>query len=214
MLTKSVIRSKVFTSYLLIMLLFVLPGIKVYSQESKNDSRVYDIVHRGDVKGQLSVRSEYEGNILRVKMKSDVLMRIVIPFRIKLTEEATFDKGKLTHSHIRREVNGKEKINQQLFFQSNKYTVTGTRSTPVIPTQYTSYHLYVTEPINTSLIYSDAFKKNVPIARVSEGKYRVDLPDGSYTFYNYKKGICTLVQVEHSLVTIFFRLQEHSSSGL
>lgn len=66
--------------------------------------------------------------------------------------------------------------------------------------------LYCREPDDQAQVYSDNFQQFLQVKQVSPHVYRIDLPDGNYNFYSYTNGICSKVDIHHSLYTIQIQL--------
>lgn len=174
----------------------------------QNSKQVYEVIHNGKVKGVVRTFRDADSSVLNFRIESEVTINLVFSFTMKLKEEAIFKNGILAFSSIYRKINGREKINQQLHSAGQSYTLTGISKefTPAFPVRSCIISLYYDEPRNMNTVYSDSFRKNVPVTFVGGGRYRIDLPDGNHNFYSYKNGICTLVEVDHSLFRLYFKL--------
>lgn len=63
------------------------------------------------------------------------------------------------------------------------------------------------EPINLQKIFSENYKRFIPIKAIKPHQYELQLPDGNRNFYTYANGICVSAEVNTTLSTVFFRLK-------
>lgn len=176
----------------------------------QNNKQVYEVIHNGKVKGVVRTFRDGDSSVVNFRIESEVTINLLLSFTMKSKEEAIFKDGILAFSSIYRKINGREKINQQLHSAGQSYTLTGTSTsnefTPTFPVRSSIISLYYDEPRNINTVYSDSFRKDVAVTSVGGGKYRIDLPDGNHNFYTYKNGTCTLVEIDHSLFRLHFKL--------
>jgi hypothetical protein len=59
-------------------------------------------------------------------------------------------------------------------------------------------------------VYSNQFQQFLDIKKVAANRYRLRLPGNNYSYFNYKKGRCTQVDVERVLFTIHFVLRKET----
>ncbi|MCY1527536.1 hypothetical protein D9M68_626050 [compost metagenome] len=166
--------------------------------------RTFLIKRNGSVIGHMSFHIQENGDQLFLKMISKVHTRIVFPVRVETEDRAHFRNGRLIKSSTTRLVNGNEKALKETFLMNNNYeTRTGGRTGRISGTiAYNMLLLYIREPLQDSLIYSDNFQCFVPIKKSGIHQYRIQLPDGNYNEYYFDRGICKRVVVHHTLYTI------------
>jgi hypothetical protein len=158
--------------------------------------RRYNVVYKGNTMGTVMASRRLQGNEVNISLQSDMRFRIVFPISIKSKEEVLFENDVLTRSTIWRQVNGKDRLNRVSNHSGNSFSVLS---------------LYFTEPVNESSAFSHAFGKKLVIKKISNGRYRIDLPDGNFNIYNYEDGICKSVEVTHSFLHFRFVLNETTS---
>jgi hypothetical protein len=190
-------------SLLLILLYFsgALPG--------QNRAAVYDVLHNGEVKGTLVLNREADSGRLHIKIVTQVSTRILFRIAVKSIEEAVFEKGNLIYSSLYREVNGEEKVNQQLQFSGGSYRLISKEAIadlPVFPIRFCVLLLYCQEPVNIRQVYSDNYHQYLEIKKAGRNKYQVIFPNGNSNYYCYENGICTRVEVDQ-FYHLEFRLQ-------
>ena len=191
-------------SLLLILLYFSggLPGQK--------PAAVYDVIHNGEVKGTLVLNREADSGRLHIKIVTHVSTRILFRIAVKSIEEAVFEKGSLIYSSLYREVNGEEKVNQQLQLSGASYRLIGKETIadlPVFPIRFCILLLYCQEPVNIKQVYSDNYNQYLEIKKAGQNKYQVIFPNGNSNYYCYKNGICTQVEIDQ-FYHLEFRLQQ------
>ena|ERR1700754_2477087 len=170
----------------------------------------YNVLHSGKVVGHMDLYQKREGDDLYLKMTSEVKMRFIMSIKVDIHEESVFQSGKLISSRVCRNVNGKEKANRQTKVCGDAYqTLAEGKSGPQVEQKHISQNmmlLYCHEPDDNAQIYSDNFQQFLQVKQVSEHVYRIDLPDGNYNFYSYTNGVCSKVDIHHSLYTIQIQL--------
>ena len=159
----------------------------------------YDVLHNGEVKGTLTLYEKKDAELVKIRIKTEVKTRFVFRVIVKSVEEAFFENGNLVYSSIVREVNGQEKINQQLQSSGNAYRLKGREDItglPEYPIRFCILLLYCREPVNVKQVYSDSYHQYLQIKEAGKNRYRVIFPNGSSNYYCYQNGVCTRVEVD------------------
>jgi hypothetical protein len=186
-----------------VLLLF---SFTLFSQELTHK---YAVLYKGDNVGTMQLYVKKSGDEVYMKMVSSVQMRFVFKIDLKSEEEASFKSGRLVFSKIRRQVNGKEKVNNQTMAAGDVYQTSADGKTGCIHSKAIDYNLlllYNHEPLNITTVYSDNFQQFLTIIKTAEHAYKIELPDGNYNDYFFKDGICNKVEVHHSFYTITMKL--------
>ena len=186
---------KLFRKSLLIAIL-LLPGIP-YAQEKVS-------VYNDAVIGKMQFRQKVDGDNLYLAMTSEAQIRFIYSFRVKTLDKSCFADGKLLHSSVYRNVNGKEKDNRKTRLVNDTYQVQAGNAVSQIssPIYYNMMLLYCREPVTINRVYSDNFQRFLSIKKTGTHSYRINLPDGNYNDYHFENGICSRVIVHQSLYTI------------
>jgi len=176
---------------------------------SQKQAAVYDVIHNGEIKGTLVLNREADSGRLHIKIVTHVSTRILFRIAVKSIEEAVFEKGNLIYSSLYREVNGEEKVNQQLQLSGGSYRLISKETIadlPVFPIRFCVLLLYCQEPVNIKQVYSDNYHQYLEIKKAGQNKYQVIFPNGNSNYYCYENGICTRVEVDQ-FYQLEFRLQ-------
>lgn len=191
-------------------LLYVFVGALEAKAQQQGDefNRRYEVRHNGAAKGEVSVKKSVGGGVTKVRLVSNFNFRMLLPVTIKTVEEASFYNGILTYSSVNRKINGKQKIKQKLVVKGQTYEWSDEagKNLPAYPIKQSVLSLYFQEPKDQLQVFSDAHRANIPVREVEKGKYRLDFPNGNTNYYNYADGVCTLVEVNHSMFSIQFIL--------
>lgn len=182
-------------------LLITLPGI-VISVTAQEKKLQYSIKRNGDEVGNIWFVQNISGTRTTLKMESEVNTRFIFSFKAKAKEEAIYDNGILTWSSIYRQMNGNVKADKKTKANGAAYTVYKGNKTETInnyPIRYNMLSVYINEPVNIPQVYSDNFQKQVDIQKLAEHHYKIRFPDGNYNEYFYTNGICSKVEVHHSM---------------
>ena len=181
--------------------------ISVNAQEKKLE---YTIKRNGDVVGNIHFIQGIAGSRTVLTMESEVNTRFIFNFRAKVKEEAIYDNGILTWSSIFRKLNGNVKVDKKTKASGNAYTVYKGSKTETLnnyPIRYNMLSVYISEPINIVKVYSDNFQQQVDILKVADHHYKIKFPDGNYNEYFYTNGVCSKVEIHHSLYSATIELQ-------
>ena len=181
----------------LIILLGVAIGLQ--AQEKK---LAYSIKRNGDVVGNIQFVESIAGKRTVLTMESEVNTRFIFNFKAKAKEETIYDNGIMTWSSIFRKLNGNVKTDKKTKANGNAYTVyKGTKTETVnnYPVRYNMLSVYVTEPVSISKVYSDNFQQQIDIQKIANHHYKIRFPDGNYNEYFYTNGVCSKIEIYHSM---------------
>jgi len=169
----------------------------------------YNVLHGGKIIGHLDFYQKNTGDDVYLKMVSEVKMRFIFSISVNCNEESLFQHGRLVSSHVLRQVNGNEKANRQTRATASGYQTIAEGKSGQVNQPCISKNLmllYRDEPADNELVYSDNFQQLLKIRQTAAHVYRIDLPDGNYNYYTYANGICSKVEIHHSLYTIQVQL--------
>jgi hypothetical protein len=190
-------------------LLIILLSISVSTQAQQNQFE-YTIKRNGDEVGTIHLTQGIAGNRTVLTMESEVNTRFIFNFKAKAKEEAIYDDGIMTWSSIYRKLNGNVKADKKTKANGSTYTVYKGNKTETLnnyPIKYNMLSVYVSEPVNITQVYSDNFQKHIDIQKVADHHYKIKFPDGNYNEYFYTNGICSKVEVHHSLYSATIELK-------
>jgi hypothetical protein len=184
-------------------------GITVFAnaQERKLE---YNIKRNGDIVGSIQFVQNISGNRTTLKLESEVKTRFIFTFTAKAQEEAIYDNGIMTWSSIYRKMNGNVKADKKTKANGNSYTVykgTNTETMNNYPIRYNMLSIYVLEPVSITKVYSDNFQQQVDILKLADHHYKIKFPDGNYSEYFYTNGVCSKVEIHHSLYSATIELK-------
>lgn len=130
---------------------------------------------------------------LHSKVEVDLL------FKVNVAEDIAdvFERGQLVQSRHTRHVNKNMKVHNTLIWNAGTYTLQDKnhKSQKLYdPISATILSIYFTEPIDGQKIYSQSFQQVLTLIKVGQGRYKVDLPNGNTTFFQYRKNKLSTVQ--------------------
>jgi hypothetical protein len=194
---------------ILLVFFFNYQSLTAQTHSADQYTRYYDVRHNDKISGRVWVTKTTDQGVTRMRIESDFILQPFFSIAIKSVEEATFSNGIMTFSSIDRKVNGKQKVKQQLLANGQAYQWSGRdmRDAPQFPIRYSVVSLYFDEPIDQQTVFSAAQGRKVPISQVKKGVYRLNLPNGNFNYYSYVDGVCTLIEIHHSLFQIQFVLR-------
>jgi hypothetical protein len=174
-------------------------AISTQAQQNKFE---YSIKRNGDEVGTVHFTQGIAGDRTVLTMESEVNTRFIFNFKAKAKEEAIYDNGVLTWSSIFRKLNGRVKVDKKTKATGNTYTVYKENKKEILnnyPIRYNMLSVYISEPIDVTQAYSDNFQQQVTIQKMADHHYKIKFPDGNYSEYFYTNGVCSKVEIHHSL---------------
>jgi hypothetical protein len=190
-------------------LLIILLSISVSTQAQQNKFE-YTIKRNGDEVGTIHFTQGVAGNRTVLTLESEVNTRFIFNFKAKAKEEAIYDDGIMTWSSIYRKLNGNVKADKKTKANGSAYTVYKGNKTETLnnyPIRYNMLSVYISEPVNITQVYSDNFQKHIDIQKIADHHYKIKFPDGNYNEYFYTNGMCSKVEVHHSLYSATIELK-------
>ena len=190
-------------------LLVVLLGtmISINAQEKRLE---YNIKRNGDVVGNIHFIQGIAGNRTVLTMESEVNTRFIFNFKARAKEEVIYDNGIMTWSSIFRKLNGTVKIDKKTKANGSAYTVyKGSKKETLnnYPIRYNMLSVYIIEPLNITKVYSDNFQQQIDIQRIADHHYKIKFPDGNYNEYFYTNGVCSKIEIHHSMYSATIELR-------
>jgi hypothetical protein len=189
------------------LLLLTCTTLCVSAQEKK---LTYNIKRNGDVVGNIHFIQGIAGNRTVLTMESEVNTRFIFNFKANAKEEVVYDNGIMTWSSIFRKLNGTVKVDKKTKANGNAYTVyrgTKTETLNNYPIRYNMLSVYITEPVNITKVYSDNFQQQIDIQKINDHHYKIKFPDGNYNEYYYTNGVCSKIEIHHSLYSATIELR-------
>jgi hypothetical protein len=190
----------------IVFIFFFLPVHHVMAQEQ---SLQYAINRHGKKVGDLSFQQVKAGARTTYNIRSEVKVNMVISIGVKAREQSVYENDVLQSSTVVRHVNGKEKANKQIKNNGQGLTVIEDGKEVVLKNysvKFNMHCLYATEPVLYTNVFSDSYKKFIPIVKMADRHYKVTFPDGNSNEYFYENGICKKVKVKSQLFDAEFVL--------
>ena len=170
----------------------------------------YHIKRNGDVVGNIHFNQGIVGNRTVLTMESEVNPRFIFNFKAKAKEEVIYDNGIMTWSSIFRKLNGSVKVDKKTKANGNAYTVYKGSKTETLhnyPIRYNMLSVYISEPVNITKVYSDNFQQQIDIQKIADHHYKIKFPDGTYNEYFYTNGVCSKIEIHHSMYSATIELR-------
>jgi hypothetical protein len=182
---------------IIIILLSLIPKF-LKSQTHKIN---YTILQGDHNIGWLTLESNTDGNKSTLHLISEVKTRLIFMINVLTKETSTFENGKLIYSNLFRKNNGTIKLNKQTKYTGEKYEVIENGEKESLGFSYIGNNLlslYFKEPVGIDRLYCDNHECFIKIAKLNDGGYKANFPDGNSNSYYYHEGICTKIKIEHT----------------
>jgi hypothetical protein len=170
----------------------------------------YEVIRNDKVIGHMeSVMREKAGSSEYIT-ESSVSINLIFQLSIFTKVIGIFHDGQLVSGSVLRRVNGSARANATIIFQKDRYVIQedGERMELHEKIPYTTACLMHVEPAAYKRIFSENYKKFIPIKQLRPHFYELSLPDGNKNFYTYANGICIGAEVNTNLSKAFFRLKK------
>ena len=194
-----------------IILLLLLMIFITRASLAQNRVLIYEVLRNGKPAGMLQVQcSSFNENQL-YKLESKVKVKMLMTFTAESFEEIKYENGVLVYSSLFRKLNGSEKNNKRMFITTAGYEVqTGDKrqSLSLNRIHESTLTLYHKEPVGLQRIYSDNFQQYLELKKITDHRYHLIFPDGSWSEYSYSNGVCTAVYVNNPLFTLVMQLKQ------
>jgi len=191
-------------------LFYIIPVLILLTSYAESGRKLhYEVIRNGKVIGYLDAMRNGNGPIVEYSMESNVKISLLMDFALYSKVFGSFNNGILTSGSIIRRVNGKDKANAIITWQKDRYLIKDMEESIELKEKitYTTACLMHEEPANLQKIFSENFKRFIPIRAIKPHQYELQLPDGNRNFYTYENGICISAEVNTTLSTAYFRLK-------
>jgi hypothetical protein len=191
-------------------ILYLVLIFLVLASHTETDKKLhYEVVRNGKVIGYLDALKKDHGAVVEYSMESNVKISLIMDFVLYSKVFGTFNNGLLTSGSVLRKVNGKDKANAKITWQNDHYLIQDKDGNIELKEKitYTTACLMHEEPVNLLRIFSENYKRFIPIKAIKPHQYELLLPDGNRNFYTYANGVCVSAEVNTTLSTAYFRLK-------
>lgn len=102
----------------------------------------------------------------------------------------TYKDGVLQNSYVRNDKNDKVEYYSSISYDGTTYNITNekgkkTMSEPVV---FAICHIFFSEPVGKTEVFSDRFGEYVPLRKKGDHAYEITFPDGDKFVYYYENG--------------------------
>lgn len=200
-----------FTIIFLQLALFLVPtgapGPFLESNLPVKDTIYFEVVRKETPIGFIRIEREIRGNQTIYSVESEITARFLFKFIALGKEKAVYEDDRLVYSSVFRKINSAVKMDQCLYYIDGQYVFKNKGDSELLEEidriQRNLITLLCTEPVQDGVVYSDKFKRMIPITKLGPRKYKVIHPNNDYTIYNYRDGKC----VEALVVGSFYKVK-------
>ncbi|MEO0470991.1 MAG: DUF6134 family protein [Bacteroidota bacterium] len=185
---------------------FLLAHFGLYSQ-----TLVYDAWKGSNKIGGMVVSQKPSPGGMTYSSEANMTVRFLISIDLKFTYEAVFVDGNLQSSETKNFRGGDLKDQSIGLREGEMYTtrLNGRNKKLHHPRiEETILTIYYHEPVNLRKVYSERWGDYLKIKPLGNHRYELYLANGDINVYTFKDGICTEIEINHSLGSVYFRLQE------
>jgi hypothetical protein len=187
-----------------LLLLFVL-----FQQSAFGESLSYSVMKGGETIGHIHIDRTKKNDVTEYFFESTVKLTFIFSIEVYDRMRVIFKGNQMLQAQLYRTLNGKVKVNNSATWNGKSYLMINKdneRSSLQHLIYLTTANLYYLEPANTTAVFSEKFQKMIPVKRVGNKRYLLDLPNGNKTYYSYTNGICSMVEAETDWASLKFVL--------
>ena len=168
----------------------------------------FDVVKGNKNLGTMKVSRTVDGATEEIEFESDVTFRVLLSFRIVVTQYEKFRNAHLNWGKSLNLLNGRTQKDTRIVANEKGYLLTldGVNVQLTEPIEYSVSQIYFTEPRDGQRVFSQTFAQFFHFKKVADHKYQLSSPDGD-NYYTYTNGICTEVRVERDFANFNFVIQ-------
>lgn len=188
------------------MLIFLLLSSFLFNADAQKLK--YTVRLKDEIVGTMQAERT-QGARSKIRIDSHISVQMLIRFELEYFIESVFEKGVLIISQTIQKANGREHANTTTSKEKDGYKVVTQKENTIYPhaeIKYNLCRLYYEEPAGIVEVWSDTYGKMLKIKPAGKNRYQLILPDGKSNYYNYYKGICTLVETELPIGKVTFQL--------
>jgi hypothetical protein len=189
----------------LLLLLNTTPIWEVSAQQIN-----YDVYLNEKQVGSLSAKRSTKDELINYWIESDVNFRFIFKMNMNYTFETVFQNDMLIRAFTKNVVNDDEKSSSKVTWNGKFYQMEVKNEQTVLKNTRITYSmamLYFREPRNVSQVFSERYARFLAIKPLKEHYYELTMPDGKKNFYSYANGLCQLVEVQHTVGKISFKIK-------
>lgn len=169
----------------------------------------YDVYYGDSQVGSMKVEKKQEGEKIILHSHGKVTLSLVFTLELEFIHHAEFREGGLLSS-LSKNLRGGDLTDMSSGYQngsSYQNRVNDEIKRMNLPIHFTVLSMYFAEPLGLKSIYSERTGTLLPVRRTSASHYEVTQFNGNKTRYVYQGGIVKLMEVDHSIATLEFRLR-------
>jgi len=161
-------------------------------------SITYKVIKKDNVIGSITIDQYSEGNKVKYEINSEINAQFIFKVHVVGKELSVFENGMLVYSKIFRQLNNKVKVDKALSYNDtegyNLKTLDGNERPKLQEIKENLVTLFFKEPKNIKFVFCDNQTEMVPVNKIRDGVYRVQIADSKYNIYHYEQGRCVKME--------------------
>jgi len=200
-------RTRMMPRWMPVALFTGLAALVVFSASAQQMQ--YSVFLNNKPVGSLDARRSVKDGLANYLIQSDVKFHFVFKMNLNYTFESTYQNDMLIKGSTRNVVNKDERSASKITWNGSYYVLEVKDERSVLKNtriNYSMVSLYFREPTQVTQVFSERHGKFLPIKSLPGHRYEITMPDGKKNYYAYANGICQLVEVQHTLGKVLFKL--------
>lgn len=169
----------------------------------------YDVYLNEKKVGLLEAKRTAKDGIAQYLIQSNVNFRMMFKLNLNHTFESTYQNDMLIKASTRSMMNDNVKATSKVTWNGTFYQLEVKDEHSVLKNSriiYSMVLLYFREPRQITQVFSERYGVFLTIKPLAEHRYELLMPDGKKNYYSYRNGVCYLVEVQHTVGQIVFKL--------
>jgi hypothetical protein len=180
-------------------------SVNVYSQ-----TLTYEVFKGNSKIGEMKVDRQYANGTWHYSSVCDVEVSFVVTVKVKSLYEATFKNNILQRSMMQNIRDGKVREASKGRRVGSEFITDVNGEPQTLNANEINYSIlssYYEEPTGRKRIFSERWGQLLQLKNIGSQKYALVLPNGDENYMTYQQGICTELQINHTLATLVFKLK-------
>lgn len=189
--------------------LLILGFMLCFATKGWGQTLRYDVFVNGDPVGTIVAKHYQQGDTDIYSVVSDVRYTFIKTFHFKYTYEAVYKDQLLMQSSYTHHTNGDLKEYAKVSWDGAHYQYEKDDEKWVgaaQPFTISMTRLYFQKPNGLKKVFSEKFLDYVEVEPKQDGRFVMELPEGSDNYYTYDSdGFCLQVEADHPLISFMFK---------
>ena len=199
---------------LVLILMCSISDSKDFHSIELRESIRFQVRHKKKTVGFIQLDKYSDLHNEEYRLRFEAKSKVIFSVHAIGIERSEYRTDTLVYSSMYRRVNNRVKLNIELRYQDGSYVRTDGDKKELLKVHLIRNNLtslLVDEPIGITSVYSEKYKRMIPVYKIKEGQYKITLPNNSSNTYTYENGKCIHVKAKSNFFKIEFVREDAST---